>query len=48
MNWEWDHFPFSEFEFVQTIYHWPDEIDEAEPIDEGYGDGSFVGIEATR
>lgn len=38
---------FSEFEFVQTIYHWPDEIDEPEPIDEGYGDGSFVGIKAT-
>ncbi|MDQ2056427.1 class I SAM-dependent methyltransferase, partial [Halobellus sp. H-GB7] len=38
---------FSEFEFVQTIYHWPDEIDEPEPIEEGYGDGSFVGIKAT-
>jgi len=38
---------FSEFEFVQTIYHWPDEIDEREPIEEGYGDGSFVGIKAT-
>jgi SAM-dependent methyltransferase len=39
---------FSEFEFVQTIYRWPGEIDEPEPIDEGYGDGSFVGIKATR
>lgn len=38
---------FSEFEFVQTIYRWPDEIDEREPIEEGYGDGSFVGIKAT-
>ena len=38
---------FSEFEFVQTIYHWPDKIDEPEPINEGYGDGSFVGIKAT-
>ncbi|AZH24835.1 class I SAM-dependent methyltransferase [Haloplanus aerogenes] len=38
---------FSEFEFVQTIYHWPDEIDEPEPIEEGYGGGSFVGIKAT-
>jgi ubiquinone/menaquinone biosynthesis C-methylase UbiE len=38
---------FSEFEFVQTIYHWPDDIDEPEPIDKGYGDGSFVGIKAT-
>lgn len=39
---------FSDFEFVQTIYHWPDEIDDPEPVDEGYGDGSFVGIKATR
>jgi ubiquinone/menaquinone biosynthesis C-methylase UbiE len=39
---------FSSFEFVQTIYHWPDEIDELEPIGSGYGDGSFVGIKATR
>jgi ubiquinone/menaquinone biosynthesis C-methylase UbiE len=38
---------FSELEFVQTIYHWPDEIDEREPIEEGYGDGAFVGIKAT-
>ncbi|MFC6942485.1 class I SAM-dependent methyltransferase [Salinirubellus sp. GCM10025818] len=38
---------FSEFEFVQTIYHWPDDIDEPEPVDKGYGDGSFVGIKAT-
>ncbi|QFU83090.1 class I SAM-dependent methyltransferase [Natronorubrum aibiense] len=39
---------FTEFEFVQTIYHWLDEIDGPEPIEEGYGDGSFVGIKATR
>jgi len=39
---------FTEFEFVQTIYHPPDEIDGPEPIEEGYGDGSFVGIGATR
>lgn len=38
---------FSEFEFVQTIYHWPDEIDEPEPVEGGHGDGSFVGIKAT-
>ncbi len=38
---------FAEFEFVQTIYHWPDEIDEPEPIRDGYGEGSFVGIKAT-
>ncbi|ELY44579.1 class I SAM-dependent methyltransferase [Natronorubrum sulfidifaciens] len=39
---------FTEFEFVQTIYHWLDEVDGPEPIEEGYGDGSFVGIKATR
>jgi SAM-dependent methyltransferase len=39
---------FTDFEFVQTIYHPPDEIDGPEPIEEGYGDGSFVGIGATR
>jgi SAM-dependent methyltransferase len=39
---------FTEFEFVQTIYHWLDEIDSPEPVEEGYGDGSFVGIKASR
>ncbi|WP_251328403.1 class I SAM-dependent methyltransferase [Haloplanus pelagicus] len=39
---------FSDFEFVQTVYHWLDEIDGLEPIEEGYGDGSFVGIKASR
>lgn len=38
---------FTDFEFVQTIYHWLDEIDEDEPIEAGYGEGSFVGIKAT-
>jgi ubiquinone/menaquinone biosynthesis C-methylase UbiE len=38
---------FSSFEFVQTIYQWPGEIDEPEPIEDGYGDGSFVGIRAS-
>lgn len=39
---------FTDFEFVQTIYHWLDEIDGQEPVEKGYGDGSFVGIKATR
>ena len=39
---------FSDFEFVQTIYHWLDEVDGLEPIENGYGDGSFVGIKASR
>jgi SAM-dependent methyltransferase len=39
---------FTEFEFAQTIYHWPDEVEDPEPIEEGYGDGSFVVVGATR
>lgn len=39
---------FTEFEFVQTIFQWPGDIDDPEPVKEGYGDGSFVGIRATR
>ncbi|WP_458189190.1 class I SAM-dependent methyltransferase [Haladaptatus sp. NG-WS-4] len=38
---------FTEFEYVQTIYHWLDEIDGLEPVESGHGDGSFVGIQAT-
>lgn len=39
---------FTDFEFVQTIYHPLDEATESEPVAEGYGDGSFVGLKATR
>ncbi|OLZ41095.1 methyltransferase type 11 [Natrinema saccharevitans] len=39
---------FTDFEFVQTIYHWLDEGDGIEPIEDGYGDGSFVGLKASR
>jgi SAM-dependent methyltransferase len=39
---------FTDFEFVQTIYRPPEEIDGAEPVETGHGDGSFVGIRATR
>lgn len=39
---------FTEFEFVQTVFQWPGDIDDPEPVEEGYGDGSFVGIRATR
>lgn len=39
---------FTDFEFVQTIYDELDEIDEDEPIRSGHGDGSFVGIRASR
>lgn len=39
---------FSEFDFVQTIYHRPEEIDGLEPVEAGYGEGSFIGLRATR
>lgn len=39
---------FTDFEFVQTVFQWPGEIDEPESVETGYGDGSFVGIRATR
>lgn len=39
---------FTHFEFVQTIFHWLDDLDESEPVEPGYGDGSFVGIRATK
>ncbi len=45
---ELDAAGFTDFEFVQTIYHWIDEVDGIEPIEEGHGDGSFVGIKASR
>lgn len=38
---------FDEFEFVQTIFEWPGDLTEPEPVESGYGEGSFVGIEAT-
>ncbi len=39
---------FSDFEFAQTVYRWPGEMDGPDRVESGYGDGSFVGIEATR
>jgi zinc transporter ZupT len=38
---------FTEFEFVQTIYDWPGDVDEVQQVSSGYGEGSFVGIRAT-
>jgi len=39
---------FSDFEFVQTVYNWIDEVESPEPVESGRGEGSFVVIEATR
>ena len=37
---------FRDFEFVQTIFRNLSEIKEPEPVKTGYGEGSFVGINA--
>lgn len=39
---------FSDFEFVQTVYNWIDEVESPEPVESGRGEGSFVVIKATR
>jgi len=39
---------FRDFEFYQTIFHSLKEINEVEPTKEGYGEGSFVVIKATK
>lgn len=39
---------FRDFEFYQTIFHSIEEINEVEPTKEGYGEGSFVVIKATK
>jgi len=39
---------FTDFEFVQTVYQWPGDLGAPDPVDPGYGEGSFVGIRATR
>jgi len=39
---------FSDFSFVQTIFHSLRDIREIEPVNQGYGNGSFVVIRATK
>ena len=39
---------FKNFSFTQTIFHNLNEIRDIEPIKEGYGEGSFVVIRATK
>ncbi|PSP75326.1 SAM-dependent methyltransferase [Halobacteriales archaeon QS_1_68_20] len=38
---------FTDFEFVQTIFENPAEMEEPDPVREGHGDGLFVGVRAT-
>lgn len=37
---------FEEFEFVQTVFDMPEELTEPDVVENGYGEGSFVGISA--
>lgn len=39
---------FTSFDIVQTIFEMPSEMTTADPIHEGYGEGSFVGIRARQ
>lgn len=39
---------FRDFKFTQTIFHNLEGIKDVEPIKEGYGEGSFVVIKATK
>lgn len=39
---------FSDITFVQTLFRPIAKIDGPEPVTDGYGDGSFIGIKATR
>ncbi|MFP4591369.1 MAG: class I SAM-dependent methyltransferase [Halobacteriales archaeon] len=39
---------FDDVEFVQTIFHWPGDLDEPDRVEPGRGEGSFVGLRAVR
>jgi len=39
---------FTNFTFVETIFHDLDEISEIEPLHEGYGEGSFVVVKGIK
>ncbi len=39
---------FKNFEFLQTVFHNLKEVREIEPIEEGYGKGSFVVVDAVK
>jgi len=39
---------FSDFAFRQTLFRPLEEIENGEPVQEGYGKGSFVVVRGTR
>jgi len=39
---------FKNFEFRQTIFNTLDNIDDVEPVKEGYGEGSFIAVRAQK
>ena len=39
---------FKNFDFVQTVFHNLKEVNNLEPIEEGYGKGSFVVVDASK
>ncbi len=39
---------FSDFQFRQTLFRPPDELEEVEPVREGSGEGSFVVVRGTK
>jgi len=39
---------FDAFEFRQTVFSWIEDLEERDPVREGYGDGSLVAVRATR
>jgi ubiquinone/menaquinone biosynthesis C-methylase UbiE len=39
---------FKDFDFKQTLFHTLTDIRDIEPVKEGYGEGSFVVVEATK
>lgn len=39
---------FEGSEFRQTVFSWIADVEEPEPVGEGWGDGSFVAVRATR
>jgi SAM-dependent methyltransferase len=37
---------FTDREFAQTVFEWPGDLTEPDRVEQGYGEGSFVGVAA--